>query len=135
MQTLVLVNWQEFSTRFDSLLLAAASAIWWFGAILSVLSLLAALYCILRWHSGAEKDLILPPESEFLGFGRALERCRTSASIAEVFPEAIHGRKASIPRRRFPRCVGSHERPPSALLEQDLSRDRGSPSSCERRAS
>jgi hypothetical protein len=40
------------------------------------------------------------------------------------------------PRRRFPRCSGSHERPPSVLPEQDLpSRDQGSPSSSERRAS
>jgi hypothetical protein len=97
MQTLI--SWQEFSTRFDSLLLAAAGAMWWFGVLLSGLSLLAVLCCILRWYSGAGEHLILPSGSEFLGFGHALKRRQTSASIAEVFSELTRGRNVSISQR------------------------------------
>jgi hypothetical protein len=89
MQTLT--SWQEFLTRLDSLILAAAGALWWLGVILGMLSFLAALFCVLRWHVGARARPILPPQSEFMGFGRAKERCRTSASVANVFPEAPRG--------------------------------------------
>jgi len=86
-----LIGWQEFPTRIDSLYLAAASAMLWFGVLLSVLSFLAALSCILRWHSGARERPILPPQSEFMGFGHAKKRCRTPALIAEVSPEVPCG--------------------------------------------
>jgi hypothetical protein len=82
-----LISWQEFLTPFDSLYLAAASAMWWFGAILSMLAFLAALFCILRWHSGAGERPMLPSQSEFMGFGHAKKRCRTPAWIAAVYPE------------------------------------------------
>ncbi len=71
MQTLI--EWQELGPRVDSVL-QAASVVWWCGVILIMLSLLVVLGCALRGYRGVGLSLILPSQSEFMGFGLPAQR-------------------------------------------------------------
>jgi len=71
MQTLI--EWQGFWMRADAVL-AAVNVVWWCGAMLSLVSVMTALGCAIRWDRGMGSRPTLPPQSEFLGFGLPVQR-------------------------------------------------------------